>query len=54
MRSEEEIRARFKKIKEYINTVPRKNLLTELERIAFAGSSGAVEILEWVLNEGEE
>lgn len=51
MRSEEEIKERLERIKEYINTVPKKNLLTETERIAFAGSSGAIEVLEWVLQE---
>ena len=53
MRSEDEIREKLENIKEYINTVPKKNLLIEAERIAFAGSSGAVQILEWILQEVE-
>ena len=53
MRSENEIKERLERIKEYVDTVPKKNLLIETERIAFAGSSGAIEVLEWVLEECE-
>lgn len=53
MRTKKEIQERLANIKEYLNTIPKQNLLRESERITFAGSSGAVEILEWVLKENK-
>ena len=50
MRTEEEIKFKLQSIQEYINTVPKKKLLSEDERITFAGSNGAVEVLKWVLD----
>ena len=32
-----------------LDTVPKLRLLREDERISFAGTNGAIEILEWVL-----
>ena len=50
MKTEEEIKFKLQNIQEYINIVPRKRLLTEDERITYAGSNGAVEVLKWVLD----
>jgi Fic family protein len=54
MKTEEEIRKRLENIKEYVMSVPKNALLIEKERISFAGSSGAIEVLEWVLEREEE
>lgn len=49
MKTRKEIEAKLFSIKAYLTTVPKQNLLNEKERIAYAGSSGAVQVLEWVL-----
>lgn len=49
MKTKKVIQEKLNNIKEYLETVPKQNLLHETERIAFAGSSGAVQILEWIL-----
>lgn len=54
MRTKKQIKEKLENIKEYLATVPKGNLLLEKERIAFAGSSGAVEILKWVLQEDNQ
>lgn len=49
MKTEWEIKEKLQSIQEYINTVPKRNILTENERYAFVGSNAAAQILEWVL-----
>lgn len=49
MKTKNEIEAKLYSIQAYLSTVPKQNLLNETERIAYAGSSGAVQVLEWVL-----
>ena len=49
MKTKQEIEEKLKQMQKYTNTVPRLSLIQENERISFIGTSGAIEILEWVL-----
>ncbi len=49
MKTEQEIKEKLEEMEKYINSVSRRSMLLENERISFAGTSGAIEILEWVL-----
>ena len=49
MKTKQEIEEKLKQMQKYVDTVPKFNLLQEDERISFAGTSGAIKILEWVL-----
>ena len=49
MKTEQEIKEKLKQMQKYVDTVPKLRLLREDERISFAGTNGAIKILEWVL-----
>lgn len=49
MKTEQEIKEKLKRMQNYVDTLPKKAILLENERISFIGTTGAIEILNWVL-----
>ncbi len=49
MKTEQEIKEKLEEMEKYINSVSRRSMLLESERISYWGTSGAIQILEWVL-----
>ena len=49
MKTEQKIKEKLEEMEKYINSVSRRSMLLENERITFTGTSAAREILEWVL-----
>lgn len=54
MKIEQEIKEKLEEMEKYINSVSRRSMLLESERITYCGTSGAIQILEWVLGKEKE